>query len=286
MFQKVNYILHLNQVFANICDDERLTPFHVSLYFSLFQFWNIAKFHNPISISRDEIMRSSKIGSVNTYIRCMKQLDQWKYIQYKPSFNPQKGSQVYLFTFNKTNNNATDISINKAVGNAVKKTDGKATETPVIPSINSLNIKNKINKTKEYEPKRTKNIGKSFSITGKQSKGKKVAQKKEIPEVFVDTNKNQKTCQQLQPTLSEIKKHFVQKKWPELEAEKFYNYYQSNGWLVGGKTPMQNWEAATKNWMLNSEKFTNGKTKQQSKTSSGKSGRLSTNENKNYAEPL
>jgi hypothetical protein len=138
----MNYILHLNKTFSKFCEDERLTPFHISLYFALFQYWNIAKFRNPISVSRDEMMRAAKIGSVNTYIRCMKELDKWNYTQYIPSYNPQKGSQVYLYNFDKTNNNATDISNNKGSDKASKKADGKAGETQVIPSINSLNNTN------------------------------------------------------------------------------------------------------------------------------------------------
>jgi hypothetical protein len=46
--------------------------------------------------------------------------------------------------------------------------------------------------------------------------------------------------------------------------------------LVGGKTPMQNWKAAAKNWMLNAEKFSPSKT----------AGKLNATTNKNYNEPL
>src|ERR1700751_2356910 len=124
--EKINYILHLNQAFSKFCDDDRLSPFHVSLYFSLFQYWNLAKFRNPISISRAETMRAAKIGSVNTYIRCMKELHNWKYFEYQPSYNPLKGSKVHMYNFdnanNKTRNNGTDISAD----NGTKKTPKKA----------------------------------------------------------------------------------------------------------------------------------------------------------------
>jgi len=40
---------------------------------------------------------------------------------------------------------------------------------------------------------------------------------------------------------------------PPVQAEKFYNYYESNGWKVG-KNPMRNWKAAAATW--NSNKFT------------------------------
>ena len=38
-----------------------------------------------------------------------------------------------------------------------------------------------------------------------------------------------------------------------LEAEKFMNHYDSNGWKVG-KNPMQDWKASVRNWLLNIEK--------------------------------
>ncbi len=35
-----------------------------------------------------------------------------------------------------------------------------------------------------------------------------------------------------------------------VECEKFFNYYESNGWRVG-KNPMKNWKAAAVNWLKN-----------------------------------
>ena len=42
------------------------------------------------------------------------------------------------------------------------------------------------------------------------------------------------------------------------EAKAFFNYYESNGWMVG-KNKMKNWEAAVRNWMNNNSKFENSK---------------------------
>lgn len=46
--------------------------------------------------------------------------------------------------------------------------------------------------------------------------------------------------------------------WPDAkvltEAKAFFNYYESNGWMVG-KNKMKNWEAAVRNWMNNNSKF-------------------------------
>lgn len=278
----MNYITHLNKTFAIFCEDERLTPFHVSLYFSLFQYWNMARFRSPISISRDELMRSSKIGSVNTYIRCIKELDKWQYIKYIPSFNPQKGSQVYLYNFNNSNNNGSDISPDKGNNKTSKKTTGKAGETQVIPSINNTNKLNNTNNVNDNKPTQKKliTIKSKSDDKSKVKKGKeKSSAKKEkdskdgnIPSPLGRTREGL-------PTSKSVAAYFAQKQWPTIEGEKFFNHYESNGWLVGGKTPMRNWQAAARNWMLNSEKFNHGKAERTA-------GKLNAKIAKDYNEPL
>ena len=95
----MNYIKHLTGFFEKVAIDKTLNPTHVSLYMALFQFWNCNRFKNPISISRDEVMRISKISSKATYHKCLKNLHALGYINYEPSYNPFKGSHVYLFNF-------------------------------------------------------------------------------------------------------------------------------------------------------------------------------------------
>jgi hypothetical protein len=90
----MNYIKHLTGFFDKIVNDNSLNPTHISLYIALFQFWNINRFVNPISITRDEIMRISKIYSKATYHKCIKDLNRKGYIIYQPSFNPFKGSLI------------------------------------------------------------------------------------------------------------------------------------------------------------------------------------------------
>ena len=47
----------------------------------------------------------------------------------------------------------------------------------------------------------------------------------------------------VKPTIEEIQKEF-----PTIDAHRFYNYYESNGWKVG-KNAMKKWKAAAKNWI-------------------------------------
>lgn len=38
-----------------------------------------------------------------------------------------------------------------------------------------------------------------------------------------------------------------------MEAQKFYDYFSSNGWKVGGKAVMKDWKAACRNWIRNNQ---------------------------------
>jgi hypothetical protein len=354
----MNYILHLNSCFEKTCEDERLSPFHISLYYCLFQFWNQARFRNPISVNRYELMRASKIGSVNTYIRCMKELDHWQYIKYEPSFNPHKGSQVHLFSFNNTNDkaksNGSDISNNKGTGKASEKGGSKAPETVLIPYINNSNSTNNLNKTKRVNGKikNSRSLATKKSISYEKSKSqdsdpasakiqvqKKVSARPEPvegprgsaaiepspgdlqekannnpeeasvkesdtkPSEDIEriqdlrseaSNKKQGTMLQSttpgfkRPLLQQVKDHFIQKGWPALEAEKYFNHYQSNGWLVGGKSPMADWHASAEKWILNSKNFNYEKSFNTfpGRGNKPQAGHLNTNQDKNYTEPL
>lgn len=56
---------------------------------------------------------------------------------------------------------------------------------------------------------------------------------------------------QKRPTFEEILEYCKERN-KGVDAVKFYNYYESNGWKVG-KNPMKNWKAAVHTWEKNSE---------------------------------
>jgi hypothetical protein len=276
----VNFIKHLLTISEKFIDDQRLSPLHISLYYALFHSWNLSMFRNPISVCREELMRASKIGSANTYTKCLKELDAWAYIKYLPSHNPHKGSHIYLYTFNKTNNNGIDISTDKSSD----RTNTKGSVKALIPSINSSNIEN-ISKPNKHEYTRSKNSERSGSVhsskavSGSKEKSSGKKEKKRVVPLTEEVSRSDEggKTRFTRPLLSEVRTWFIENKWPILEAEKFFNHYQSNGWLVGGKTAMQNWRASTKKWILNAGKFDNSKIS---------NGRLNATTDKNYNEPL
>lgn len=290
----MNYIKHLAGFFDRVAVDERLNPTHVSMYVSLFQFWNANRFQNPISISRNELMKVSKISAKATYHKCMKELNEWEYLKYKPSYNPFKGSLVYLFNFqtgeiekNEPPNlfNSQTSNEQALVAHHTKiETSVEQAQEPYI-NISKRNKQNSINLGKQ-----PKKIGVQ-NLNGLEEKEKLRQKKKKV--ILSDSEGTA-------PTLQQVQEYFKTQSYPPIEAEKFYNYFQSNGWLVGGRTRMKDWKASAKNWIINANKFNSPSLKVNEKKqgfaegyerSSGvvskpKSKHLHTKQNKNYNEPL
>jgi len=65
---------------------------------ALFQFYNLNRLSNPILITRTSVMEAAKISGLATYHKCMRDLVEYGYIQYIPSYNPAISSQVFLLS--------------------------------------------------------------------------------------------------------------------------------------------------------------------------------------------
>jgi hypothetical protein len=244
----MNYITHLTGFFERISIDERLNPTHISLYMALFQMWNMNRFVNPISISRSEMMRLSKIYSNATYHKCIRELHEFSYIEYIPSYNPFKGSLINLFIF--------ETSTEQVVNRYHTKIQ-KSTKQALVPYINNINL---INNT---------NVG---TLTKMDSNFVRIEKKNLIP-------KNLKEMSI--PLPGEVNEYFASQNSDSIESEKFFNYYTSNGWKIGGKAKMKNWQAAARNWLLNVARFEPKKN-----VPTAKPNQLHTGTKKNYNEPL
>lgn len=69
------------------------------------------------------------------------------------------------------------------------------------------------------------------------------------------------------PTLDDVKLLWLERHYPAKEIEKFFNYYESNGWRVG-KNAMKNWKAAAAGWISRAKEYGNGRTGKGSPTNS------------------
>jgi hypothetical protein len=83
------------KLLRHMSKDERLNATHVSLFTGLFVHWQRSGFVSPFAITRKTLMAYSKIASIATYHKCIRELDAYGYISYDPSYHPKLGSQVY-----------------------------------------------------------------------------------------------------------------------------------------------------------------------------------------------
>lgn len=77
-------------------NNKSLKHSHLSLYLALYNEWQKSGFINPINVTRQELMKSSKINSTATYHKCIKELHIKGIITYKPSFDPYRGSRIFM----------------------------------------------------------------------------------------------------------------------------------------------------------------------------------------------
>ncbi len=211
----MNYIRHLTGVFYRFNEDSRLNPSHVSIYYALFHYWNVFRFCKQFYIQRQEIMEASKVGSLSTYHKCIRELSDWNYILYMPSKNPLKGSQVKMSIFWTSEEQAEDehsiCSVNdldkfETFLEQVAEESGKSSEIAPVYELNNIKH-NKQNKT--YWPK----------------------------------------------SEFEVLKFFKEKGWPDNEASKFYLHYEAVGWKINRNTQVVNWQALAQRWIKKAEEI-------------------------------
>lgn len=211
----MNYIKHLTAVFYRFNEDNRLNPSHVSIYYALFHYWNAFRFCKQFYIQRQEIMHASKVGSLSTYHKCIRELSDWNYILYLPSKNPLKGSQVKMSIFwtsdeqvedEQSTCDVQDLDKFETFLEQVAEESCMSNEIALVHETN--NIKHtKHNKT--YWPK----------------------------------------------SEFEVLKFFKEKSWPDNEASKFYLHYEAVGWKINKDTQVVNWQALAQRWMIKAEEI-------------------------------
>ncbi|WP_430811057.1 MULTISPECIES: hypothetical protein [unclassified Carboxylicivirga] len=279
----MNYIRHLNHVLESFIEDERIIPRHVRMYMALFFLWNKLKFPEIIHIVRSELMLLSKLGSMKFYHLTLRELHEWGYIDYRPSKSCYRCSGVKMHTcFN--SDTSSDTSTDTSGETTTACSTATSTETSSAPSsatssstssgttseaININSNKTIINHTNSKETIENKSEhARDAHPTHIQNEESSLDKKDEArPKGFQ------------KPTLHELQDYFEDREAPTAEAQRFLNHFESNGWKVGGKSPMKDWKAAVRNWILNMQKYQRGKAEHEQNP-------LSTLNDKDYGEPL
>ena len=90
-----------------------------------------------------------------------------------------------------------------------------------------------------YDLYQSRSTNRSYPNTNKEGK-----ERKEKEEIFKEND--EKISSFITPKLQEIKAYCNERK-NNVNAEQFFDYYESNGWMIG-KNPMQDWKAAVRSW--------------------------------------
>ena len=86
----------LSAFLESVKDDPRIGTAHISLYVSLIRLWGERSFAKPLYVFSHEIMPMCKIAGTATYHRSIRDLHEYGYIKYIPSYNHFLGSLVYF----------------------------------------------------------------------------------------------------------------------------------------------------------------------------------------------
>ena len=82
--------------FEAIQDDVRISITHIGIYAALLHYRAMHNMQNPVYAFSHEIMALAKIASNFTYYKCIRELSEYGYINYVPSYKKTKASRIYF----------------------------------------------------------------------------------------------------------------------------------------------------------------------------------------------
>jgi hypothetical protein len=208
----MNYIQLINNFWDEVPHTQGYKSQYGILYFAIVNCVNRNSWR-PTRIDYDRLMNSAGI-SKPLFLEGRKWLSESKLIKF------QEGKNAYTMA-------VYEVNILTATSTATST----ATDTATIPSTlpNSKHI--------NYINNKQVNEGDAPTPKPKQNTLPQPAQG-DIVDYMIE--------------YSTINKKPFTKSFLETESAKMFNYYESNGWIVG-KSPMKNWKAAARNWLINSQ---------------------------------
>ena len=88
----------LSDFFTAIENDGRISLTHIGVYAAILQHWKAAGCPVPLRLFSYEIMRVAKISAHMTWHRTIRDLNDFGYLRYEPSFKRNERSKVYLLS--------------------------------------------------------------------------------------------------------------------------------------------------------------------------------------------
>lgn len=261
----VNFIKQSVAFARHIPIDDRLTPYHISMYYAYFHLWNDERFDNPFRMYRNDVMDLAAIGSTTTFRKCLNDLNRWEYLLYLPSQSKHRPSKVQMHRLDIANpkpfvlweqqnvkrDSSTSRNRTKRDPDADQngsKSDSEADQNqnksdPGSGAIDDSQViafnTNSINSPNDIQTRERESAHAPADDLDKITLQPPAAEKKSSP-----------GGGGVPENLEEVTAYFVSQGSTALEARKFYYYHEAVGWKVRGQL-MENWHAAVQKWLLN-----------------------------------
>jgi len=206
-------------------------------------------------------MNLSKIGSKNTYHKCIKELHTAKYIYYQPS--PSKFLPVRISVIR--------LDVQEEPPARYKQLDlfGKENSDPMCPNNGTDGVPLLTVTCTDFDTGTVPKMGRNIKPNFKEDKTVSDTPTKNFYKNAKCTNKitGQPGVPNLVLTSKEVEEFFISANYPITEAQKFFLYNKGRGWMLRDKVPIKDWQALAHKWMLGIGK-TNTKKKQTDATGS------------------
>lgn len=89
----------LSGFFTAISRDARINTKHISIYCALLQLFHLQGDVDPICTGSREVMELAKISGLATYHRCIRDLHDFGYLRYQPSYHHhRRKNRMYLIS--------------------------------------------------------------------------------------------------------------------------------------------------------------------------------------------
>jgi hypothetical protein len=86
----------LHSFFEAIARDPRISCGHIGIYSALLQCWATRQYRQPLMVFSHQVIGLAKVSSRDTYFRYVRQLSEYGYIRYEPSFSRKQPSVIHL----------------------------------------------------------------------------------------------------------------------------------------------------------------------------------------------
>ncbi len=94
--QKMDVLRPLIEFMSGIAHDPRIGNTHIALFVAVYNLWLENEEPPDMALRPKTVMKKAKILARSTYVRAIRDLHEWGYLVYKPSYNNRRVSRIKL----------------------------------------------------------------------------------------------------------------------------------------------------------------------------------------------